>query len=826
MLSTQNSRTLMSHVRHTEEESITFRVGGVEALTAMDKVLGENEMTRGSASGSDYSDQSAFEETDEFGKRLLQHQRDVQRLNNALRPGQQAFRKARPRIRSGNRLAQTDGVAETGVGERPGSAESAVSEPAVNPPRQWATKAKPRSEWLRRKHAAAASGLDSDLHRADEGSIMPHVTAYTGDEDWIAVAEEPLDPNEMTPPSMRRRRRESTPSSMQHMNTTINGAEGGEDHDFTAADLLASTPALNRRNRRIDELTRQEIASIEKRGVTKRNLEQILDHTTLKTTEVRPVSAPSGEFVSPPRRRRSLMANKENLPPNGEVHGTYKGAETVGLVNRTAEAVTFKNAQRPAHKRTDSYNLLKKLARVSSLSPSPAKPQNEEVIAAVDKRTKSVPELDFGPLSAKSANSDYLAMARPKSAGAKLAEKIREQESLDHAKEQRLETPSEEAEEQHDDAPPELKIDPPDIDDMPAPQPPARDSKTPLVTGAWLDTPGPTIDLRPLLNTTDSEINRAFGTPSAIATLEPRDDPLGNDGRRIVSEPVLAKSALADVLKDVANEPDLEFGDTTIQSLEDIVDPDTEVTDTVASMDVAAVAQEVIDAIDAADGAASDPLTQAERDRRQERLAIESMNKHLRAARTSIKHANRGLRRVENKIETVQAASTPIAPETIIHITDDGRHVCPACGSHPSIPPHSAWGALWREFTSCFYTLPPASSTTDLLSRLRNIRLTYLGLFCTVWLLWFAVESALCYHYCPVLYADRMVGYGVKEWNPPQFPFVIPTVLFRPWKHLWGPVVHSLGWSKLGVWRGVGGCYGAGGCGSQGEDADEEFGVG
>ncbi|KAK5108354.1 hypothetical protein LTR62_008384 [Meristemomyces frigidus] len=812
MLSIQHTRTLLSHIRHSEDESIAFKVGGVDTLAAMDKVSGpDDNVTHGSGSGSDYSDLTGLEnETDEFGRRILQHQRDVQRLNNALRPGQRAFRKARPRPRASDRLAQENGRIEVNGDGRPSSAESAASEPAVNPPRQWATKAKPRSEWLRRKQAEGDQGTiehqngQNNQQQTDASNIILHRTAYTGDEDWVAVAKDSMDPMETTPPSMRRRRPDSTPSSMQHMNTTVNDTGGGEDGEFTAADLLASTPALNRRDRRIDELTKREIASINERGVTRRNLEQILDHTSLKTAEARPVTAPPEPLSPKIRRRKSLMASKENLPPTGEHNRLYKGAETVGLVSQTSEAVTFKNVQRPGHTRTESYDLLKKLARVSSMSPSPVRSHTKNDSAESDKMTKSVTELDLGPLSAKSSNSDYLATVRPQTADAKVAgkrdEEVAEAQNGFNVQddEQLPETPPdlplEPVDKQMVGPPLNTKVEPPDIGTKPAPQPDMQECKTPVVTGAWLDTPAPTTDLRPLLKATDSEINRAFGTPSAIASLEPKHNPLGDLARRVVSEPPLAKSALADVLNAARDEPDVQFGDTTIQSLENIVNPDTEATDTALSIDITEIAQEVADALDAEGGAHS--LTQSEKDRRQERLAIEAMNKHLRAARTSIKDANRGLRRVENKIETAQASQIAPSFPTTTSITPSPNtnhhsHICLTCG-HPA--PTSAWRTLWAELTSCFYTLPAPTPTTPTLgSRLRHIRLTYLGLACLCWTGWFLIETALCWHYCPVLYAEHMVGYGVKEWNAPQFPFVLPTVIFRPWRRVWEPVVDAVG---------------------------------
>ncbi|KAK5125677.1 hypothetical protein LTR85_011951 [Meristemomyces frigidus] len=788
MISTHQHRSLVNHIRSADDPAIAFKVGGLDVLSAMDKVQEHDETTQGSGSAdSAFSDLSALEnETDEFGRRLLQHQRDVQRLNNAIHPSQRAFRKARPRPRLSERLeqeqqrnARVNGI----VHERTGSAGSSGSDPPVNVPTQWGRKAKRSPEWLRNVHTRTAdeavapdTQLDAVAQKPDEDAIIPHRTAYTGDEDWAANGDEPLQSVEHTPPSMRRQRLGSSPSSMRHMNTTVGQAPDSDDQEFSAASLLASTPAVNRRDRKVDELTRREIETIERRGVTKRTLEQIIEQSTIITTETRPATAPAGDTTRAARRRRSLIANKENLAPNGDVNATYKGTETVGLVNRTAQAVTFKNAQRPAHVRSDSLDLLKRIARVSSMSPSPAKDKVERDV--IEKRTKSEPFIDPGPLSAKSTNRDYIFGDRPPG---------------HHVTDEQQPYPTPEAEQQASDEEAGEVAQPsdgqkPDVDVTPAPQEPQLDAKTPVVTGAWVDTPAPQIDIRPLLKATDSTIVRAFGSPSGAAALEIREDPLEDSMRRIHSEPLHAKSALADILKEAKSADEPQFGDATIQSLEDILSPDLDPTDPTLTVDIGEVAQDVIDAIDN-----GEPLTQAERDRRQENLAMEAMNKHLRAARTSIKDANRGLRRVENRIETAQTVpSTVSAPSSATDptplarptMTKNGKTICKACGGTYY---GSVWKALWTEFRSCFYTWDPPSSW--------RIRFSWLGLLCLSALGWYILELVLCRYYCHPLYGSSMVGYGAYP-NAPQFPWVIPTLLFRPFKFIWEPASESLAWSS------------------------------
>ncbi|KAK5005726.1 hypothetical protein LTR39_005854 [Cryomyces antarcticus] len=46
--------------------------------------------------------------------------------------------------------------------------------------------------------------------------------------------------------------------------------------------------------------------------------------------------------------------------------------------------------------------------------------------------------------------------------------------------------------------------------------------------------------------------------------------------------------------------------------------------------------------------------------------------------------------------------------------------------------------------------------------------------------------------YCQPLYANTMVGTGVNP-DAPEFPYVIPTLLFRPFGWLWRPLLSVLG---------------------------------
>jgi len=754
-------------------------------LAAIDKVQAHDDPTQGSGS-SGYSDLSALEnETDEFGRRLLQYEKDQRRVRSAVDGNLQAFGRARPGTRATGFFGRDEEGTSAGQDpERVGSSGSNESDPPLNIPRLWGRKGRVRDEWLRKRHASVEAEVPvlegpQDAYRHDADAIIPHRTVYTGDEDWTNVGNEPLQSIETTPPSMRRQRMDSRSSSMQHMNTTLQEIMESEEQDFTAASLLASTPAVNRRDRRIDELTRRELETVESQRITKRSLQDLFKSATVKSNESRPATAPSGEVRQRPRRRRSLISNKENVAPSGDVNSNYKGSGTVSIVNRNAQAVTFKSAQRPANKRHDSIDYLRALSRVSSMSPSPNKNRTEHDV--LEKRPRSQPEADVG--RTVKSTSDEEMFSRRTSDISRDYEQNLEDVPVDDVH------PVETDGNGDVDVQRELQGAADEMDTTPAPREGPTDTKTPVVTGAWVETPSRGLDVRPLLQTTDSTIVRAFGSPSGNATLEPISNVLDNDTRRIQSEPMLAKSALADILTEAKNAPDAQFGDTTLQSLEDIVNPDHDQNDPTLTVDIDDMAEKD----DASAPQEDEALTQAENDRRQERLAMEAMNKHLRAARTSLKDANRGMRRVENRIETAQQRKPPQAPSSQSSLKPSapavvrrgGRTVCEACGGTYN---GSVWYALWSELRSCFYTYDRRSNFPP------SIRLTILGLLCLSWLAWYIIESTLCSYYCHPLYAYEMEGFGVDP-DAPMFPFVIPTLVFRPFRFVWVPAVEYLAWA-------------------------------
>lgn len=767
---------------------------------------GDSTLGSGSGSGSGFSDISGLENgTDTLGQQIMQHERDARRLRSALdaesRPLQLKTR-ARPRIselveRREREVAEL--AARQEQHDRLGSSGSNASDPPLNVPREWGTRARAHRGWMRKIREPSEPSIhlpeeDVVVPKQDEDAIVPHRTAYTGDDYHSPLGDDALPEAEMTPPSMTRARLKSEPAALRTANDQLRHIIDSEDQDFSELPLMESTPAASRTIQRLDYKTSREITNLERQRLASRTLDQLSERSpnnslrrrrsrdsaivppaepTVATdaNDKRPTSAPSGSVRAGISRRKSLIGNKENLPINATGSSHFKGAETVTITDRTAQAVTFKQAQRPGHARQDSMKLLQRLARVSSMSPSPGRPSPPD---AVMRTEKSSPGKRSEPANA-GVNGAATGSTRDQVEKVDFARSNKPWPSSSG----RQGAPSEEAEKTA-----EAGVTPAAHDVPP--------TKTPTVTGAWVDTPaGSDVDIRPLLQTTDSTILRAFGTPSAEAALGDEEQRgLGDASRRSNSEPSSnrARSALEDIVREARAQPNCPFGDATIQSLEDIVHPNLDATETTLTFDDGAAA-------DAAGDFDSDgrELTQAEKDRRQEDLAIEAMNKHLRAARTSIKDADRGLRRVENRVELEHEHHPPGPSSAPAHTSQSGttiqispsrpatwRTECTHCGGSY----RNVWSGLLSELLSTIYT---PSSTARL-----GFELTWLGTLLLLFILYQFLERLLCHLYCHDFSAETMRGFGVDP-DAPQYPLVIPTLVFRPLRPIWRPALH---WAK------------------------------
>lgn len=772
----EHHQRFLARERHAN--IVATHAGLLETTKTMQKVQAHDDETLGS--GSSVASLNALDnETDTFGREIMQHERDARRLRNATRGDPQPLLRTRPRPRVSELIARREREEEEEESAlrqqhaRTASSGSNDSNPPLNIPRDWGTRAKSHRGWMRKIREPSEAGLHLSKDNAgrglltpEEDDIGPRRTSYASDNLWSQEYEQAVS-TENTPPSMKRARPSSQPTTLRDTSSTLRHIIDSEDQDFGELSLLASTPAAaktvgrhNGSTQNVGNTEAYNAATHHQYSLTERSPNRNTRHPRSRETGFESDSKrvlPNNDEVPRPAtssyaearaaRRHGLGGNKENVPAHDTREAYTRAGETVTISDRTARAVTFKQHQRPSHTRNGSLHLLQRLA--TSLSPSPGKGSSDAVHYSDDRPASREPEPRRRATGVGSVEPDQPTMRRPrrKISGTRDENQARV-EPVSH-------NPSEHTMQGG------RRI----VEETPAPDD-QRVKQTPVVTGAWVDTPGPPKDAA-------AEHIRQHETASK--------SPPKHAARATYDGPNRPKSALEEILNDARKDPTGPFGDATIQSLEDIAHPNVDPTDTTLTFDAGAPGND--------EGAENldigRPLTQAEKDRRQEDLAIEAMNKHLRAASTSIKDADRGLSRVENKWDSTAHPDgpNPTGPpptsassqvKQYVKVDREWRTVCDHCGGSY----HSIWWGLWTELRSNFYTY-------DKTARF-GIRMTWLGVLVLTWLLWNILENALCYQYCHPLYAEYMVGFGVNP-DAPRYPFVIPTLLFRPLRPLWEP---------------------------------------
>ena len=671
---------------------------------------------------------SMDDDTDEFGRMVLQHARDEQRISHALQRPSQPFRKARPTPRiehvlEGRRepemLAGRDSPQEPWEQNRaPSAASSNDSEPPLNVPKDWGRKCKHSSSWLRRMRDPEP---EAQAALSEGEAILPHKTAFTGDDslavDWLAAADSPI--------SARRRRYGSSPEILQKQNALREKAVSWEvEQDFTAASLLASTPAVPSRSHMSDDIRRREIDSIQHQAVAASRLEHF---SVERSSSDRIRQRLSGRLSRNPREaarpkispepkhsRRDLSHDKENVPLSQQRSSVLKGLEAAVAANDNVRASAQKT-------RTDAQALLRRLARASSKSPSPAPESmaiNHEKVRfseEVDRRSRA--SSAHAPEAITMHNGPFVLEATP----------------------------------------------------MPncAHEAPA---KTPVVTGAWVDTPRPRIETRAPAQITDQTTLHIPINP----VQEPQElSPQNGSLKRTHSEPARPTSALTDLLTTARGNPTSnEYGEDTIASLEDLLDPTLQNLDNTLELDNDNDnLQAELDRLHST----GRPASKADRDRENELRTIAGMNKRLRAARLGIRDAKTGLRKFERDIGL--ATTTPTTTSTA---TTAPSVPCTTCTASSHATNHSVISAALIEVSSLFVRRGE-----------RTKKLTPLSWTILALLAWYIAECVTCALVCPPLYAETMTGYGVDA-DAPRFPFALPGVLLRPLRFLWWPVLRLL----------------------------------
>ena len=490
-----------------------------------------------------------------------------------------------------------------------GSVSSKGSDLPSNIPREWGRKARPDNDWLSRINSKSGRYTGDVSKRREGNTTIPENGDVEPLDEWVNTSQEasnfhPDDPSVSSPES-------TATTSMQNRSLERVTNWDINNDEFTGRSLQVSdSPPIRVRPHGLDRDVDREIDSVAKKAVTTNRLDELREKTPderlkkrLHTRSEENLSHQRAEKAhqTPQHRRSSLkfqigddtgrrneqlgssitsLGDEGDPIPDSPVV-VYRG--TPGIPNKDVKEGgragnsrdSFRRASQGQH---DPRDFLRQLARATSESPSA---RGEELLGHSNDVNRTIP-----------AQSDE----NPQRADQQPTTMTRTTENEEKDVDQSRDTKRPEADRvKHE-----------------TPQPPRSrmDLKTPLVTGAWIDTPLPTGGRGPPLPTPanldeDKDIGTNLGAESPklaakdlirslnthINSQRPKQE---SSGPPEYTGPPVPKSALQSIISDAKahskstnkrkskflsadsdEDPTLLLGESTIQSLEEIVKDDT-----------------------------------------------------------------------------------------------------------------------------------------------------------------------------------------------------------------------------------------------------------
>ncbi|CAF9942237.1 hypothetical protein IMSHALPRED_003429 [Imshaugia aleurites] len=737
-----------------------------------------------------------------------QYAKDLQRLQGALNSGRKAFSKARV----GDRVGLTiDNLQRKGSNDSLGSAFSAGSlsnrgsDPSVNVPKAWGRKAKPGKDWLSRINSRSGK-LTGDVpkrHSSGDQIIAENQKRERGEpiDEWITDAAEIPLPSVEGSSQTALSSQGSTPTTAVQRTTSLDRLRQWEvtDDEFTGRSFQVSdSPPIRIRSGTLDRIREREIESVEKRAVATSRLGELRKKSSAESLrrrigfevedgdgprEASPQRQESGKSTLQPEQQRpdennaqepTLQSEQQRPDENNAQEPTSEDtgeaipdtpiviyrANSTGIVSSSENSSRpreskLQNSRRPSHERKDSHDLLKRLAKATSESPSPAKQSNEPGQLP---NTEGQDQVQQTPQNPRPSSN----LKTPVITGAWVDQTMEATPQLSRA----------------------------DVN-----------LKTPLVTGAWIDTPLPTGGRGPPMPTPsdaqdDKELsNGKLGAAELIHRLGPNSisarPKLRNQAPLKYSGPPLAKSALQEIINDARapkrrkrpsktssgseseEDPTLHLGDSTIQSLEELIANDEDFSTLLAptppSPETAPSSSEP--------SPSSQTLTTTSQSSDLQSYThllsrLTNLAPSLRASKTQLASLQRTLS-ASPPTNNNQPSSSECPEAGEFH---DFIWPCQRCGCPGRMDPDLRPLLLLRDHLTSITI--PVPRLWRWRSRNRPPRLTWLGaLALLAWILYCAEMWARA-RFCHPVYARSMVGYGV-DINAPRPPFVLAKVVYR-----------------------------------------------
>lgn len=306
---------------------------------------------------------------------------------------------------------------------------------------------------------------------------------------------------------------------------------------------------------------------------------------------------------------------------------------------------------------------------------------------------------------------------------------------------------------------PEQKV--PVEDPVPTTKTPA---KTPVVTGAWIDTPATEKATDETADNT--EVDRTPSKPAADVKKEESaspevEKPQSNlperrerHQNRELEKPDLPKSALEKVIRDAQNgDHSLVLGENTIDSLQELLEDNPAILEFKSSVD--STGDEIDEAKDI-----DKPLPANE-------AAIDRLNVKLQSLVKCINETRNGLTSLESQLSNEIDMSPPRDGNKKAHLSNrHDKHYAP--NSLQSDNRHYLAIPLPR----LWYRHPGN----------KRPRPTRLAWFLLGFFVWLFTEIVMCDYWCHPIEAMTCERNCLTP-NPPRLPFVTPTMLWR-WSHL------------------------------------------
>jgi hypothetical protein len=683
---------------------------------------------------------------DSIGMKLRGHAMDQQRLERAKRRESPAFaggsnRTPRLTVEALQRRndsygdqVQTNGTPTGSVSER--------SDIPLNVPKSWGSKNMVSKDWLSRPNNRKA--LNSP-------SPVPHDGSPASGIDWAAAAADtpiPSIENSYSPVSALPQG--STPMGNARKNPSLDRVREWElDADFTARSLqVSNSPPVRLRSSALDEIRGREIEDLEKKAVTTNRLGEIHKRASNELLRKR---SPTPKIEQEPGLVRKTSRNFEPALPEKEdsivddkssfveeeenhvpdvpvvVYKSPQNTETKDVSHHSSNGSNLtvkgedKRAENDLH---DSQELLRQLARATSTSPAPP----AENWTFVDEEGNSQ--------NAESAKEE------------------KHKESQDDVNEPWV------------------------PDATPAPEPMNQEtySKTPIVTGAWIDTPMPTGRRQSIpskqepKDTIPDDLTKGIEeTVTRPKSQRPVENRLVKANEIRLPHPSLPKSALEAVIdgvkkrksKDRQNES-LVITEDTIESLEELLGLSDDDMSTILKFPKIdfdpSITRDILD---------SGPKSDREREHLNQMALYARLNSRLQLLRHSIHDAKNGISKLEYQVSATDSVNHPLQ-----RCLDCGCPRSTALVLHAST--YSKPNALY---------IPLYIPTPRLWRRVPNQRLpciTRLGwIVLSIWV-WTITEAYLAHWYSPHFSRNpfREPNFPIR-WDAPVYPYVTVTKLYE-----------------------------------------------